>query len=135
MKKLNPDGFTIIEVLVAISLMLILMLVVLYPLLTSLKMTGQSKNNLQGTSDAQKNLETARQIVITNFNSGAKINALLSSYTGLTCENINLFNQVMAVSNCKDLDSPPLRRLTLTTRTAGSQTDDIVLKVTVSGLQ
>ena len=131
MRKIRQSGFSLIEVLVSIVLLSILFVAVLYPMTNSFRLTRQSKNNLQSTSDAQKTMEKARQLVITNYGSGARISNLLSApeFNGITCENINLYNQVMSPSNCSSIDNPPLRRLTLTKRTPESKTDDIILQV------
>lgn len=136
MNRISNNGFTIIEVLVAIVLFSLLVVVVIYPVTNSYKLTGQSKNNLRATADAQAVLERARQIVITNYGDPAKINTLLSTpeFSKVVCENVNLYNKVIPGKvSCATVGFiPPVRRLTLTDKTYGSKTNDIQFSIGVT---
>lgn len=145
MKSSKVSGFTIIEVLVSMALFGVLVAAILAPMANTFKMTSTSKSNLQATSDNQKLLEKARQIVIANYNDGAKIASLLASDVTLKdikCENVNLYNEPMPnlPADCSGagldgppvIPAPPVRRLTLQKTSAGSPTpNDIKFVVSV----
>lgn len=127
-------GFTLIETLVSVALMSLLVIAVLYPMTASFKMTQDSKLNLEATSKAQRDLEKARQIVLTNYGDGAQIESLLArdqDLRDIKCENVNLYNQVMPQAQCRQMNNPPLRRLSLERANANSSKKDIVMSIGV----
>lgn len=130
----DEAGFTIIETLVSIALLTLLVVAVLYPMSASFKMTQDSKLNLEATNKAQRDLEKARQIVLTNYANGTQIEALLQQDENLRdikCENVNLYNQVMPQARCGQMNNPPVRRLSLERANTNSSNKDIVLSVGV----
>lgn len=133
----TPDheaGFTLIETLVSVALLSLLVVAVLYPMSASFKMTQDSKLNLEATSKAQRDLEKARQIVLTNYSNGSQIESLLSQDEDLKdikCENVNLYNKVMPQARCSQMNNPPLRRLSLKRANANSSKNDIVMSIGV----
>ncbi len=131
--KNNNSGFSLVEVLVAIAIFGTLVMVILTPILNSYTLLGRSKTNVQSSADASRDLEKARQIILSNYNSGTTIQSKLATLTPtlptgttLTCKNVNTFGNEM--SDCPALDSPPMRQLTLK-RTINNK--DLVLKVSV----
>lgn len=130
----TTEGFTLIEALVALVLLSLLVLAVVYPMTASFNLTRQSKNTLQITTTAQRDLETARQIVLTNYKDGNKINHLLGSNPNtrdIKCENVNLYNQTLPQRDCRSMSEPPLRRLTLTRKTKDASQPDLVMSIGV----
>lgn len=121
------NGFTLIEVLVAIALLALIMVAVLTPMLGLFGVSRTSNDVLNANTLAQQRLEEARALVSANYSRPTEFNSKLNSL-GVTCKNIGLYgNELQA--DCNDTTGvPPLRRLTVTV-TQNKQTVTSVVDV------
>lgn len=129
---LGQDGFTLIEVIVALAIFAIVMVAVLTPLLGLFGFSRDTQGILNTNTLSQQRLEQARALVAANYNEPDKFIAKLNGF-GVTCKDIGLFGQEIK-SDCEKTATsivPPLRRLAVTvTNDKGkkiSSTVDVVM--------
>lgn len=121
-------GFTIVEVLISIVLLALLVVAIALPILNFQKLNIQSRDSLSATAQAQKLLENARQLVISNYSYTPPLTA--AQLGGVTCTNISVLNAVMTPSDCSLNLNPPMRRLSITKSVTG-QAQPVTLTVDV----
>ncbi|AZI42337.1 prepilin-type N-terminal cleavage/methylation domain-containing protein [Deinococcus psychrotolerans] len=111
------QGFTIIEILVAIVLLGIVIIITAQPLINSLRLSATSENTLSGTQEAQDVLERARALVVADYGTPqADLNNMVKPSTStILCQDVAPDLTISATCADTTGDTPFLRRLTVTT--------------------
>lgn len=116
-KNQISQGFTIIEILVAVFILGIIIIITAQPLINSLRLSGTSEKTLNGTREAQDVLERARAIVVADYATPqADLNVMIKPTTStILCQDVA--PDLSVAATCVDTagDTPFLRRLTVTT--------------------
>ncbi|WP_161881986.1 type IV pilus modification PilV family protein [Deinococcus alpinitundrae] len=117
MKKHANQGFTIIEILVAVFILGIIIIITAQPLLSSLRLSGTSEKTLNGTREAQDVLERARATVVGDYASPqADLNVMSKPATStVLCQDVAPDFSISATCADTSGNTPFLRRLTVTT--------------------
>ena len=117
MKKYAHQGFTIIEILVAVFILGIIIIITAQPLLNSLRLSATSERTLNGTREAQDVLERARATVVGDYASPqADLNILSKPVTStILCQDVTPDLSISATCADTSGNTPFLRRLTVTT--------------------
>lgn len=121
-------GFTIIEILVAISIFGILIAVIMSFMLGVFDSNQKSQETLSATTKAQKDLELARVKLVNSYDSPPSDSDLGED---ISCSNRDVFGHAISPEACTaTTEVPPVRRLTLTRNPDDS--GEIILYVDVT---